>query len=218
MVPRAPPLLVCHYDVPLEQNNGDRVPTQENLRRSDMADRLRRVIELSGGSIRDFAEAIGVPYRTVQEYIAGRRKPSADQLVRMADGGVDIYWLLTGHLQLPGFGRSAEMDAPETELFGADSGLLSAISKRAFEKADDFQKRHLEANKPHLTTRQALHVWSVYYALMIMAGARMIDNIAQLRQSDVSVETIAQIFAGAITEDHDARVYATLENPPQLDR
>lgn len=58
--------------------------------------RLRRSIELRGESLAAFARATKIPYRSLQDYVGGQSKPGFDQLAKMAEGGLDIGFILTG--------------------------------------------------------------------------------------------------------------------------
>jgi hypothetical protein len=63
---------------------------------STIGDRLRALLTDRHGAIREFSDATGIPYRTVQEYLASNNKPGADHLARMALAGADVHYLLTG--------------------------------------------------------------------------------------------------------------------------
>lgn len=62
-----------------------------------MNERLRAAIDASGMKVSEFAETTGIPYRTLQQYLAGDRQPGADGLAKIcAHSSVDVNWLLTG--------------------------------------------------------------------------------------------------------------------------
>ena len=46
--------------------------------------------------ITTFAEAAGVPYRTMQGYVDGKRVPSGVHFGGLVAAGVDIVWVMTG--------------------------------------------------------------------------------------------------------------------------
>lgn len=63
----------------------------------DIAQRLRALIETMGLSNKDFSDRVGLPYRTVQNYIYGSRSPNAESLIQICTRtGVDANWLLLG--------------------------------------------------------------------------------------------------------------------------
>jgi len=62
-----------------------------------ISDRLKRVIKELDMTYKEFAEKCGIPYRTLQNYLLGKREPNASNLekicIRM---GINVNWLLTG--------------------------------------------------------------------------------------------------------------------------
>ncbi len=58
-------------------------------------ERLRQVIEAKGMTVKSFAEAVGIPLRSVHNYLSGEREPSADVLIKIAQAmSVNLNWLL----------------------------------------------------------------------------------------------------------------------------
>ena len=59
--------------------------------------RLLRAIRVLGYKKRTaFAAAVGIPYRTLQDQIAGKCEPGAESLVKLYNARVNVVWLLTG--------------------------------------------------------------------------------------------------------------------------
>ena len=52
--------------------------------------RLKWLTALRSENAKRFAEETGIPYRTLQDYIAEKSKPGADHLARIAEYGCDI--------------------------------------------------------------------------------------------------------------------------------
>ena len=69
---------------------------QEKSTESSAGDRLRMSIEGRGWSLANFSRLSGVPYRSLQDYVAGKSKPGFDQLAKFADKGLDVNYILTG--------------------------------------------------------------------------------------------------------------------------
>lgn len=64
----------------------------------DAIDRIRLVIDAKSMSLKDFSDRIGIPYRTVQRYMARDRSASAEFLHQVvAQMDVSGTWLLTGN-------------------------------------------------------------------------------------------------------------------------
>ncbi|MCO3755936.1 helix-turn-helix domain-containing protein [Pseudomonas aeruginosa] len=59
--------------------------------------RLRAALEAKGLSIKEAAEACGIPYRSFQNYTLGLREPNAEALGTISSRlGISVDWLLTG--------------------------------------------------------------------------------------------------------------------------
>jgi phage repressor protein C with HTH and peptisase S24 domain len=59
--------------------------------------KLKILIDLLGLSLKDFSRKTGIPYPTLQDYLAGKIKPGADNLEKISMVfHVNLNWLLTG--------------------------------------------------------------------------------------------------------------------------
>ena len=59
--------------------------------------RLREIILLKNNSLKEFSEKADIPYITLQQYLAGNRKPGMDALIKIGiQLNISIDWLLTG--------------------------------------------------------------------------------------------------------------------------
>jgi len=59
--------------------------------------RLKILIDLLGLNLKDFSRETGIPYPTLQDYLAGKIKPGADNLEKISMVfHVNLHWLLTG--------------------------------------------------------------------------------------------------------------------------
>ena len=47
-------------------------------------------------SYKSFAELVGIPYRTLQNYLSGERSPNIESLEKLAENGINVNWLITG--------------------------------------------------------------------------------------------------------------------------
>jgi len=62
-----------------------------------IATRLRSVIDDRGMSIKEASEVVGIPYRTLQNYLLGEREPNAKAMAAIRTHlGISLDWLLTG--------------------------------------------------------------------------------------------------------------------------
>lgn len=69
---------------------------QEEYTELRAGDRLRASIEGRGWTLAVFSRLSGVPYRSIQDYVADKSKPGFDQLAKFADKGLDVQYILTG--------------------------------------------------------------------------------------------------------------------------
>ena len=69
---------------------------QDEYTENRAGDRLRASIDGRGWSLADFSRRCGVPYRSIQDYVAGKSKPGFEQLTKFALSGIDVSYVLTG--------------------------------------------------------------------------------------------------------------------------
>lgn len=63
-----------------------------------VSERIRRAASDNGMTLKEFSSAIGISYRTVQNYVAEERNVGAEFLAAASERlGVSASWLLTGH-------------------------------------------------------------------------------------------------------------------------
>jgi transcriptional regulator with XRE-family HTH domain len=80
-----------------------------------IATRLRSVLDLKGLSIKEASDAVGIPYRTLQNYLLDEREPNAKAMSALRTHlGVSVDWLLTGEGSMF-HGVSAKESDPVTE-------------------------------------------------------------------------------------------------------
>lgn len=70
---------------------------QDEYTGSSAGERLRASIEGRGKSLAAFARHSNIPYRSLQDYVAGKSKPGFEQLAKLAHQGLDVGYILTGH-------------------------------------------------------------------------------------------------------------------------
>ncbi|POZ51329.1 helix-turn-helix domain-containing protein [Methylovulum psychrotolerans] len=99
--------------------------------------RLRQAIDDSGMNIREFSESTGVPYVTLQQYLAGKRSPATEALSKICiQTNININWLLTGQGEMHRAPQAAN-DA-EKELSRRQAGMLEL-----FNALDEKQQREI---------------------------------------------------------------------------
>lgn len=71
---------------------------QDEYTENRAGERLRESIDGRGWSLADFSRLSGVPYRSLQDYVAGKSKPGFEQLMKFACAGIDVSYVLTGNV------------------------------------------------------------------------------------------------------------------------
>lgn len=68
-----------------------------------IAARLRSVLDKKGLSIKEASDLVGIPYRTLQNYLLDEREPNAKALSAIRTHlGISVDWLLTGEGPMTG--------------------------------------------------------------------------------------------------------------------
>lgn len=114
--------------------------------------RLRSVIDDRGMSIKEASEVVGIPYRTLQNYLLGEREPNAKAMAAIRTHlGISLDWLLTGEgpMLLGGAAESAGAQAVNQqeeailELFRS----LGEAGKREIQSAAEEKKRLMDVEQ-----------------------------------------------------------------------
>jgi len=178
--------------------------------------RLRSFIEFRGRSIREFADEAHIPYRTLIDYLAGKRRPGVEHLVRLDAVGLDLTWLLTGRMG-SGIGSViAKYDAGvDDSVVGADERFLELLKRQAFSEADAYVERRLARGAGALTTYQGMLVFSYYLSRMIRVAARMAEAIANSR-AVFEDNTVVKLAAASLSPDLDANIDQLLDAVTQV--
>lgn len=203
----------------IKKKDGVVARSYQNSTESPLAARLRVVVNLMSRNQREFAEQVGMPYRTLQDYLAGRSKPGADHLARMAERGVDVYWLLTGRTRLPLFGETGEIGKPNAGYVLANTALVKGLWQKGIEKTDGYAIRHHLLSSRLLSAEDVIDVTLYYYGLMLKIALNMSDNIAKLIELGASQATIISVISDPITEEFDSgvREYLATKSTPQAE-
>lgn len=117
-----------------------------------IAARLRSVIDDRGMSIKEASEVVGIPYRTLQNYLLGEREPNAKAMAAIRTHlGISLDWLLTGEGSMC-LSVSAESSETQTvnqqeeailELFRS----LGEAGKREIQSAAEEKKRLMDVEQ-----------------------------------------------------------------------
>jgi transcriptional regulator with XRE-family HTH domain len=149
--------------------------------------RLRRLLRLRRQSIREFSEATGIPYRTLQDYLAGKAKPGAEQLGRVALAGLDVNFLLTGKARRVGY-RIKDTAPADDEAYYllADMEVVEAIDRKAKDTISELLKEHLKAGND-LTFDMLLETYVQLFSSLADVFSRTDPPIEAARRAGMSV-------------------------------
>lgn len=117
-----------------------------------IAARLRSVIDDRGMSIKDASEVVGIPYRTLQNYLLGEREPNAKAMAAIRTHlGISLDWLLTGEGSMC-LGVSAVSSEPQTKNQQEEAILelfrsLGEAGKREIQSAAEEKKRLMDVEQ-----------------------------------------------------------------------
>ncbi len=168
--------------------------------------RLRRLLRLRGQSIREFSEATGVPYRTLQDYLGGKAKPGAEQLGRIALAGLDVNFLLTGKALRGGFRIKDTAPADdETYYLLADAEVVEAIDRKAKDTISHLLREHLKADND-LTFDMLLEAYVLLFSSLADVFSRADPPIAAARKAGMSVAQLIDSILDASAQIVAARL------------
>ncbi|TWC15730.1 helix-turn-helix protein [Pseudomonas sp. SJZ085] len=117
-----------------------------------ISERLRSVLDAKGLSIKQAADIIGIPYRTLQNYLLDEREPNAKAMSAFRTHlGISVDWLLTGEGSMfhSSVGEAAQAHAANKqeeailELFRS----LGEAGKREIQSAAEEKKRLMDVEQ-----------------------------------------------------------------------
>jgi transcriptional regulator with XRE-family HTH domain len=117
-----------------------------------IAARLRSVIDDRGMSIKEASEVVGIPYRTLQNYLLGEREPNAKAMAAIRTHlGISLDWLLTGEGSMC-LGVSAASSEAQTKNQQEEAILelfrsLGEAGKREIQSAAEEKKRLMDVEQ-----------------------------------------------------------------------
>lgn len=117
-----------------------------------IATRLRSVIDDRGMSIKEASEVVGIPYRTLQNYLLGEREPNAKAMAAIRTHlGISLDWLLTGEGSMF-LGVSAASSEAQTKNQQEEAILelfrsLGEAGKREIQSAAEEKKRLMDVEQ-----------------------------------------------------------------------
>lgn len=117
-----------------------------------IATRLRSVIDDRGMSIKEASEVVGIPYRTLQNYLLGEREPNAKAMAAIRTHlGISLDWLLTGEgsmfLGVSGGASETQTANQQEEAILELFRSLGEAGKREIQSAAEEKKRLMDVEQ-----------------------------------------------------------------------
>ena len=172
--------------------------------------RLRRLIAFRKQSIASFATQASIPYKTLQNYLADKRKPAADHLIRLYRVHIDIVWLLTGRCGPPLDDYLPLGEEQSLAVFGEREFAESLIWQAAL-AADQFHIRYHKKTGEILRRLEAEVVLSQFVQMYAARATGLTDVIEKMGASDFAREDVVKVIVASATEDLDDKLHKMVE-------
>lgn len=175
------------------------LPSEESY----IGDQLRGFLRFRGLTIRAFSDSTGIPYRTLQDYLANKNRPGTAHMLAMARAGVDLNWLLLGSEDSrPAFSATTLNDwgLPSSSPLRGDRAFLAEMNRRIMIVVDDTNSAHVK----RFGCSKSMHDMLLDYSKIWSLAARTIEEMAQsledLSSRGVPAETIADIVCHSLSK------------------
>ena len=117
-----------------------------------IAARLRSVLDKKGLSIKEASDLVGIPYRTLQNYLLDEREPNAKALSAIRTHlGISVDWLLTGEGTMTGEAPQQQTGAvtvnPQEEAILELFRSLGEAGRREIQSAAEEKKRLMDVEQ-----------------------------------------------------------------------
>ncbi|MAL80653.1 MAG: hypothetical protein CMN55_16370 [Sneathiella sp.] len=167
-----------------------------------ISNRLRSYIAIQNKSIKEFSAHVDIPYRTLQDYLSGKRSPGSEHLIRLAQKGVDITWLLTGEKKV-GIGSFLSSEIQGNSVLFADLIFVEKVGNVLTEKADAFTERFFKKNGTLLPISKQLKILSNYIVRVLFIASKMSKELEELKKMDFDDQLIIDLLTTGITEEYE---------------
>ena len=184
-----------------------------------------RECEGSKMSLRFIAAMIGIPYRSLQDYINGVRLPGAEALQKLGKYGVNINWILLGDDEI-NF-ESEDGSAPQIE-----GGLLDRENKDTVESfgniipwindhrerfVNDINQEFINKHGKSLPFRILLEINDHYVSVISGAYLKASDLISTLTNSGTQINDVLNVIEAALRDTLLSEAGDIISNGEALD-
>jgi transcriptional regulator with XRE-family HTH domain len=175
-----------------------------------VGERMRRLISARGQSMKAFSDQSGIPYRSLQDYVAGKNRPGFEQLQKMAAVGVDVSFLLTG-IHGASLLRMYSQHSKQAVLLSSDREVAELVIDGAVKAAQEVNNfRELSGVQP-MNVQETLD--TIHYSLDLAAkvSSEMDDQLCDLRRRGVSASAVTRIILESVSSALQKRVKMTMD-------
>lgn len=174
---------------------------------SRVGERLRAVIGARGETLKSFSDRSGVPYRSLQEYVAGKNKPGFEQIQKIAAAGIDIGFLLTG-IYSGNIFRTLSSGADGANILASDSEFAALVYDGLLDSIDDVNEKIVAAGGRPLSARKVMEYLSYGLPMALSVVTGMEAALTDLRRKGVSAKVVASIVFEAVSKRFESMALA----------
>ncbi|MEI8396216.1 MAG: helix-turn-helix transcriptional regulator [Rhodospirillaceae bacterium] len=183
-----------------------------------------RECEGSKMSLRFMATMIGIPYRSLQDYINGVRLPGAEALQKLAKYGININWVLLGdeEINFECYTDKAPHDDEVYDEFGSEAhDLVSAISPWLNVHRDKFvneiNNKFISKYGHSLPFLILSEINTHYVSAIVSAYSKARDLIPSLADSEAQINDILNVIEATLRDTLRSEVKDIISNSVTLD-
>jgi len=180
---------------------------QEEYTVSRVGDRLRSVVKARGQTLKGFASLVDIPYRSFQDYVAGKSKPGFEQLQKIARSGVDIGFVLTG-TETRNYLSDIRAQIKMSSLLASDDELAEVLTDYLLDTVDAAIPKIPSEYFLGSPTQLTLSIWEKAVQIAVETVEEMSPSLIELRSNQVSSETVVR----TILEVVDHRLAKAIKN------
>lgn len=177
--------------------------------------RLRHAVSLKmfdddAGSLKSFSKQIGIPYRSLQDYLAGTRSPGADALQKIAMKGIDVNWVLTGEKFNPATLEPNSVPLltypAASEFVGPirDPEMVALLVKQSEKYLDRYLAKCVQEGKNPPSFLRLAALYREVHAHLSTIYLRLAEVVPTLKDKEQAKEAWAELLARTLDDTFDA--------------
>lgn len=173
-----------------------------------VSERIRDAIRARGQTLKGFSTVMDIPYRSMQDYVAGKSKPGFEQLKKFAKAGIDIGYILTGQptinqiYNLNAHLSSSKMLSSDSEIVELIINQIPSVVDRAFEELEkvtyeNADEENFDTKYLNSVSWPVVALWENTAITAARISDELYDDLTKLREQGVSIFTIVDVIMEA---------------------